>query len=427
MELKKMVAALAMAGVAGSVFATNGYFAHGVGVKAKAMGGAGIAFAEDGFGIGANPATLSQAGSGLTLGASIFTPDRDVSLRGKSNGAGADIAGGNGWSSGNQKDVFVIPEVAYVRHGNDAWSYGVAVYGNGGMNVDYGKAMYDTSGDKTFANLEQLFIAPTVSKKLNETHTVAVSLNLVYQTFNAGGLDMFTCYTPGGNCGTGAGAADPGNKGKDTSTGVGIRLGWTGEMSKSFSMGAFYQPETRMSKFGKYNYLLAEHGKFNIPETYGVGMAFTATPTTKVLADIVQINYNKIRALGNKNNHTPGTTNLGEDDGKGFGWRNMTVFKFGIRHDLDAATVLRAGWNYAKQPIPTGELDFNLLAPAVVEHHFTVGATRKIDSDKELSLHYMYAPSKLVSGTFVTGTGTNHVDKMRMNQMEVGAQFSWKF
>lgn len=427
MKAKKIAVLLAAAGLSASAFATNGYFAHGVGIKAKAMGGAGIAYAEDGFGIGANPATLSQANHGFALGATYFVPDRSASLLGGTNGFGGNIAGGIGPQDANHKKDFFIPEFAYVRHSDNGLSYGVAVYGNGGMNVDYGKAIYDTTGDKTFTNLEQLFIAPTIAKKLDDKHTIALSVNLVYQTFEAGGLDMFTCYTPGGNCGTGAGAADPGNKGKDTSTGVGIKLGWTGELTKDLSLGAFYQPKTHMSKFDKYKYLFAEHGKFDIPSSYGLGLAFKASPKATLLLDVVQIDYSKVKSLGNKNNHTSGTTNLGDDDGKGFGWTDMTVYKLGIRYELDDKNVLRAGWNHGKQPIRNTELDFNLLAPAVIENHLTLGLTRKLGSNSELSFHYMHAFNKKITGTMANGTGTIHVNALEMSQNELGVQYSWRY
>ena len=44
MQLKKIAALIALAGLSGSAFATNGYFPHGYGMKAKGMGGVGIAY-----------------------------------------------------------------------------------------------------------------------------------------------------------------------------------------------------------------------------------------------------------------------------------------------------------------------------------------------------------------------------------------------
>lgn len=438
MRKTQLLIALAAVGFAGSAFATNGYFAHGVGVKSQSMGGTGIAYAEDGFGIGANPATLSMAKQGYAVGLTVFSPDRSVN---SSGGTGPGALATAASHDGNRIDNFFIPEFAYVNHANNGLSYGVAVYGNGGMNVDYNKQIYDMFGtDKTFMNMEQLFIAPTISKKINDQHTVAASLNLVYQTFEAGGLDMFTQYTrgstflavpgPGNPFGYSGGGVDPGNHGKDSSTGIGVKLGWAGKFSDTVTAGAFYQPETKMKKFDKYKDLFAEDGGFNIPATYGAGIAVKASPKTLVAFDIVYIAYGDINSIANSNNHIAPNTQLGASDGKGFGWDDMTVFKLGVQHQMDEKTTLRAGWNYAKQPIASDQLDFNLLAPAVVENHLTFGVTRKLDSGAELSVSAMHAFNNKVNGTNAcspTGSGTCHISALEMSQNSIGVQYASQF
>lgn len=57
-------------------FATNGYFAHGYGLKTKGMGGAATARALDSFGGADNPASMVWAGSRLDLGLDWFRPVR---------------------------------------------------------------------------------------------------------------------------------------------------------------------------------------------------------------------------------------------------------------------------------------------------------------------------------------------------------------
>ena len=441
MKLNKLLLALAASGLATSAFATNGYFAHGIGVKAKAMGGAAIAFAEDGFGAAANPANLSQVKDGYSLGVSAFAPDRGVGTTAAWS-AGSSVNGNTpgaaGAYAGNEAaDAFAIPEFAYSKRYNDKINWGVVVYGNGGMNVDYGRPMYD-SGANTTSNLEQLFIAPTISYKLNDQHTVAASLNLVYQTFKATGLNWFAAYTQtcdfnGTTCATGG--TNPGGHGTDDSTGVGARLGWLGTLTDSVTVGAFYQPKTSMDKFTAYKDLFAQGGGFDIPETYGVGIAIKASPKTSVALDVVQINYGGIKSLANLNDHNPGTgtattTDLGTENGKGFGWSDMTVYKLGVAHQLDDKTVIRAGWNYGKQPISSTQLDFNLLAPAVVEHHITMGLTRALDKESEISIHAMYAPNVTLSSTdsnAADGNGTAYMNKLEMSQIEIGVQYSKKF
>ncbi|MDO8767982.1 MAG: long-chain fatty acid transporter, partial [Burkholderiaceae bacterium] len=61
---------------AGSAYATNGYFSHGYGIKAKGMGGASVAMAQDGFAGANNPAAATWAGNRAEAGLDFFMPSR---------------------------------------------------------------------------------------------------------------------------------------------------------------------------------------------------------------------------------------------------------------------------------------------------------------------------------------------------------------
>jgi len=63
MKLTKVFAFMALAGLAGSAYATNGYFSHGYGMKAKGMAGASTALHDDAFGGANNPAAMVFAGN----------------------------------------------------------------------------------------------------------------------------------------------------------------------------------------------------------------------------------------------------------------------------------------------------------------------------------------------------------------------------
>ena len=60
MRMKRIAVSLFVAGMAASpsAQATNGYFSHGYGMKAKGMGGAATAMAIDTFGGANNPASM---------------------------------------------------------------------------------------------------------------------------------------------------------------------------------------------------------------------------------------------------------------------------------------------------------------------------------------------------------------------------------
>ncbi|HEU4922165.1 MAG TPA: long-chain fatty acid transporter, partial [Burkholderiales bacterium] len=75
--LLAVAAAAALAPLA--AHATDGYFQHGYGMKAKGRGGASTAMTTDAFGGSVNPATMAFTGERLDVGLDWFRPDRSVS------------------------------------------------------------------------------------------------------------------------------------------------------------------------------------------------------------------------------------------------------------------------------------------------------------------------------------------------------------
>src|SRR3989304_6099350 len=72
-----------------AAFATNGYFSHGYGMKAKGRAGAATATAQDTFGGAVNPAKMVWVGNRIDFGADLFSPRRSVSPEGRAAFGGA--------------------------------------------------------------------------------------------------------------------------------------------------------------------------------------------------------------------------------------------------------------------------------------------------------------------------------------------------
>jgi long-chain fatty acid transport protein len=426
MKMKKIAALLAIAAASGSAFATNGYFSHGYGIKAKSMGGVGIALPQDSLAAASNPAGMAMVGDRMDFGLDLFAPIRTSTWTGTGGGAYDRPLGD--YKSG--KNLFAIPEFGYNKMLGWDMAVGINVYGNGGMNTDYGKVAISGATTNTYSNLEQMFIAPTFAWKINKNHSIGVSLNLVFQNFEARGLESFA------NAGQSTSLNDVTNRGKDTSRGVGLKLGWTGQISPAVTLGATYQAKTKMSKFDKYKGLFAEQGRFDIPETYGFGIAYKANDKLTVAADVVQINYGGVKSIANNGNQFPNRIGLlGSDNGAGFGWTNQTVYKLGMSYQYAPNLQLRAGFNHAKTPIGSQQTFFNILAPATVEDHLTLGATWTLADKSELSLSYMHAFENKVTGN-INGNGcafaagcatTGHPVDLKMHQNALGIAYGMKF
>jgi long-chain fatty acid transport protein len=87
----------------------------------------------------------------------------------------------------------------------------------------------------------------------------------------------------------------------------------------------------------------------------------------------------------------------------GFGWDDANVYKIGIIYDHDKNWSFRAGYNYAESPIKEDQVLFNFLAPAVVEHHATVGLSYRPNKNMEWNVNYMHAFNNTIKGPTALG------------------------
>ncbi len=381
---------------AGSVHATNGYFPHGYGLKAKGMGGASVAMTDSAFAGANNPAAAAFAGNRWDLGAEVFMPKRSTDI-----GMGGPVV-----ESG--KTAFLVPEFGYNRSLSDRMGVGVTVYGNGGMNTSYPSnflaPLLGGAGTAPLGvDLIQLIVAPTLAYKLNDQHSIGVSPLLVYQRFKAYGLE-------------GLGVMNPGN---DSSTGLGVRLGYMGKLSDAITVGASYSPKINMSRLDKYAGLFADAGDFDIPANYALGVAIQATPSILVALDYQRINYSGVPSIGNSGQIM---LPLGSAGGPGFGWKDVNVVKLGVQWQMNSLWTLRAGYNHGTNPVDSTQVFFNTLAPGVIKSHVTLGATYAMSPTSELSFAYMHAKKNTVSGDIGGPIAT-----IGMSQNSVGVQYSRKF
>ena len=397
------------------VQATDGYFAHGYGMKSKGMAGVSAALAQDAFGGANNPASILWAGDHLEIGLDYFQPDRQATF---SPAPGFDI------TSESKSNGFVIPEIGYTKAISDSLAWGVTIYGNGGMNTDYravenllGPNVNNILGGSTDLGVDmaQLLIAPTISKAINADHAVGISLLLAAQRFEAKGLQAFAGFS-----------SDPlklTNNGHDTSYGVGIRLGYIGHINEQLDFGVSYAPKINMSEFDDYAGLFAEQGDFDIPSHYSLGFAYRPNNQLLVAVDFERINYSDANSVGFPSS-VPGP--LGADVAPGFGWNDVSVWKLGTQYQINDQLTLRAGYNHTENPIEPADVTFNILAPGVVESHFTLGLSYKTESGNEWTLAYMNALNNEVRGARPAVFGGGE-DRISMSQDSFGVQYSFGF
>tara|TARA_R110001606_G_scaffold399310_1_gene584797 strand:+ start:126750 stop:128054 length:1305 start_codon:yes stop_codon:yes gene_type:complete len=410
------------------VFATNGYLAHGYGIKSRGMAGAGVALPQEALIAAINPAGIVFVGNRLDINATLFSPRRSYEVTGNpsSNTQESKLAPGKVDSS---REYFVLPEAGATWQLNDHSAVGLTLYGNGGMNTRY--SAKDTAGSTgTFesgtagVDLAQLFLSPTFAYKFNNGAALGVSAVLAYQYFEAKGLTNFGQLSNS--------AQNLTNNGHDNSFGAGINVGFILPVSEQLSLGGGLRSRVYMSKLNDYQGLFTEQGDMDIPASATIGLAWKTTTSLTLALDVQKTWYSAIDAVGNSmqpamnlcggakfSGASTDPSCLGGNNGLGFGWKDMTTVKLGLQYEASNDWTWRVGYSHGNQPIPKSEVFFNILAPGVMEQHFTAGFTKKFDNgSQEINFAAMYAPTKNISGPI---SSTQIVElEMKQYQLELG-------
>jgi long-chain fatty acid transport protein len=413
--LASIAASLAL--TSSPVLGTNGYWSHGYGPKSKSVAGACVALPLEGMCNAINPAGAVHLGSGYEVGLSIFAPDHGFHANDDwippdpALGGPAHIDAGT-YASG--KDFFFVPNFNYTHMLDESSSISLTIGGNGGMNTDYDGAIFKNfanpmipstqASNPTGIDLMQGFVGVNYAYKVNEKHSLGVMPFLAVQSFEARGLEPFTPFSKHPDKVT--------NNGREISYGVGLRIGWMGRVTDKLTLGASYQTRSYMREFDKYAGLFAEDGGFDIPPNFDLGLAYDLTPTLTLAFGYQRIDYSSVRALANESDlpFVPGEILLGCDDCMGFGWEDVSVYRFAAQWAYREDLILRAGFSIASDAFPNSQALLNVLAPAVVREHLTFGVTRKLDKTNEIDFAITYAPEVKLDGTNVnTGPQTGYL------------------
>ena len=369
----------------GMARASDGYFSQGYGVVAKGMGGAGIAYAAEALSIAANPAAASWLGDRAEADLQFYKPIRGAAITGNSLAPDASY-------SGNGMRRFVIPEAAVTYRLSPHWATGVALYGNGGLNTKYGTNPYERFGGSgtAGANFAQAMISPTLSYRFAAEHSIGLSLNIAFQQFETYGLKVFSAYSQSPEAVS--------NRGVDNASGLGVRIGYLGRFTPWLAVGAMWQSVTYMDSFRKYSGLLANGGNVDIPSAYGIGFDVTPVPDVDFVLDVEQINFHDVNSGGDPIGFLFAGRKLGAPGGPGFGWRDCTAIKLGVNWHATRRLQLRVGYNHASELIPESPTFFNIVAPGVMQHQWTAGASWALSHRWQISGAATYSPSVTVDG-----------------------------
>jgi long-chain fatty acid transport protein len=419
-----LLVAAAEVGLPFSASATEGYFQHGYGARNKALGGAGAADSRDSTAVSLNPAGLVHVENEFTAAISAFSPRREFE-GGPTGGFPTFTPAGTVESDSNW---FAIPNLsASYRLAPNPFVdvIGFSVYGSGGMNTDYpGVARAGPPGTPSGiffggplgVDLQQALISVAFAKTIAPGVSVGVAPIIARQQIKLRGLDLFTL-----------GSSDPGyvtDNGTDVTWGAGVRGGVEWAVTPSVRLGVSGNSPIWSKEFDKYRGLFAEQGDFDIPASIQAGIAVDVTPNLTFLADYRHIWFGSVASIANPSTNA---ALLGSDNGPGFGWDDVDVVKLGVEWRSSPTLTLRAGYSYATNPISSRDVQFNILAPAVVQHHITAGFEYKVDKAWSVEFAGLYAPEETTSGYEIPPGNPGHAIDISMYQFEATLGVKYKF
>ncbi len=407
------VAALLLATTAAS--ATEGYFQTGYGTIQKAQAGAGVANPEDAMTLSVNPAGLVSVGNQFNMAFTLFSPRRDVTV----TGAGMLAAG----KTKSDSDYFLMPNMAYARQIDAQSAWGVALYGNGGMNTNYpavtrllaecggGSGMF--CAGRAGVNLEQMFLTVGYAQRFGSV-TLGIQPIFALQKFRAMGIGSFAVFS--------SDAANLSNRDNDYAYGAGVRVGVQWDVQPGLRLGLTGTTPIWSTNFGKYKGLFADQGGFDIPGSVSAGLAWDATKDLTLMLDWRHIFYSQVGSVGNTST-TMAPGSLGTTGGPGFGWSDVDAISIAAAYKASKDLTLRAGYSHNTNPVHSRDAMFNIFAPAVVTDHFSTGASYKLNANSGIEFAVGYVPRATVTGVAMTGQTV----RLAMEQWEASVGYTYKF
>ncbi|MFW5910966.1 MAG: OmpP1/FadL family transporter, partial [Thiohalospira sp.] len=326
--------------------------------------------------------------------------------------------------------------------------FGGGMYGTSGMGVDYGQSQMSAAQQGQparywdgYSNIQLWEMAPTLAWRMNEQVKLGASLNISYQSVAFQQRMMSGTDTDGDGVGDTVG--DNFDLSRSASAfGYGLSFGALYEINDQWQVGASYK--TKQS-FSDLEYQLAqgdvwvddrnaqngmssegEAGTYklglDLPQRLAIGGAWMPSEDVTVSADLKWINWSD--TMDELAVEGPNGTQRTMDPG----WDDQTVYALGANWGVADGVEVRAGYNYAESPIDSEDVVANMILPAVVESHYTVGAGFDLAGGWELDAHYMYVPEKTFTAPANTGaTDPNNEQEIGLSETSFGINLGYRF
>lgn len=418
-----LAACLVVMGMATAAWATNGYQLTGIGSQQLSMGGAVTAAPMDAMTAVTNPAGMCRVGKRADFSVEAFMPLRTVDF---TETGGESLEGGSG--------LYGIPSLGWTAPIGDSGKlyFGGGMFVTSGLGVDYGQStmlpgaaldFYFGPGheDVTFDGYSAIQfwkMAPALAWQANDKLSIGAALNIDYQSVTImekiRGVPFLND------------PSDPmqGITQMDVSLDLGRptnQLGFGGsvgliyDINKELSVGATYisrqyfegaQYRVGDGDVSLFNGATGEDGLYDLyldfPQQAAVGLSYKPFEPLLIAFDVKWIDWSsthsEVKLKGPEDSFMESDGSLTNETELKFGWEDQWVYALGVQYAATKDLRFRVGYNYAEAPINKKDVFNNLIFPAIVEHHASVGFDYRFDEHWGVAISYMKAFKKTLEG-----------------------------
>ena len=405
-----------------TVFATNGYQLIGVGSYQKSLAGAVTALPGSNMTAVSNPAGMIRIGNRADFSMEAFMPERDT-----------DFSAFGGNKADSSSDIYGIPAIGWNGPvGNrDDMVFGGGMYGTSGMGVDYSSTLMQPNiywdGYSSIAFWQ---MAPTLAWQVSQKLSFGASLNIDFQQVSfeqrmmADTDDDQQGDTVLMNFDLSRGAS---------SFGYGITLGVLYDFTDMITAGISYKSKQFFTdleyqlSYGDIDSTAFGGGPYpkgtykldlDFPQQAAIGIAIHATKAFTIAADVKWIDWSD--TMKTLSVDGPGGSSFPMDPG----WDDQIIYAIGFAYKLNKNFNLRAGFNYSESPIDEKNAANNLVLPAIVETHYTIGADYRLNEHWDIGFHYMYVPENTITAS--NGSSMPGV-KISLSEQSFGMNLGYNF
>lgn len=424
--------------VAGHATATNGMLMEGYGPVALSMGGAAQAYDNGTAAMMNNPATLQLGVNGTRVDLALGLLGPNVTSMGEK-------------SAGTS---YIMPAFGWVRK-NDQYSYGIGVFGQGGMGTEYAANSMNAAGtnDPVRSELGVGRVIAPVSYRVNEKFNVGATLDFTWASLDMRMAALFGQMSgmnpvPTGQLGqmmqsmttqqSGESPQDYAARmaqlqnmpvrldfsnnndftGEAKSTGITGKLGMTYAATGNVMLAGSYQMKTHlgdMKTSGSGATLTmgsnpAMPGRmvvqnFQMPSIFAVGASWMVSPSLLLVTDVKRIGWNSVmKDFRMSFESSQGLGSMGFTMPQN--WKDQNVISLGGAYKMNDVWTLRAGYSHSSNPVP--DANVHPLFPAIVKDHYTAGFGYQIDSKMSVNAAVSHAPKVTVSAGQLQGAAITH-------------------